>query len=130
MSDTVYVSFHDNISLQSANRIMTTCGQIIQQFNPKILYFAFSSGGGAVDSGVTVYNYLRGLPCKLVMHNVGSIDSIANAIFLAGKERYSTPNAAFLLHGVTWAFGQGANLTYSQMHETLSRFDAAEQLFA
>lgn len=130
MSETVYVTFHDNINSQSANRIITTCTQIIQQFTPKTLYFVFSSGGGSVDSGVAVYNYLRGLPCKVVMHNVGSIDSIANAIFLAGTERYSAPNAAFLLHGVSWGFGQGANLSYAQMKETLSRFDAAEQLFA
>jgi ATP-dependent Clp protease, protease subunit len=130
MSETVYLTFHDNITLQSANRIITTSTDILRQFNPKTLYFAFSSGGGSVDSGITVYNFLKGLPCRLITHNIGSIDLIANAIFLAGKDRYSTPNAAFLFHGITWNFGQGTSLTYSQMQETLSRFDAAEQLFA
>lgn len=64
------------------------------------------------------------------MHNVGSIDSIANAIFLAGEVRYATPISAFLLHGICWNFGQGASLTYSQMQETISRFNSAEQLSA
>lgn len=64
------------------------------------------------------------------MHNVGSIDSIANAIFLAGDERYATSTSVFLLHGITWNFQQPTTLTYSQMQEIISRFDSAEQLSA
>ena len=130
MSDIVYLTFHDNINLESANRLMNVCAKVIQQHNPQKLYFLFSSGGGSVDSGVTIYNYLRGLPQRVIMHNIGSIDSIANAIFLAGEERYATAISAFLLHGVSWNFGQGASLTYSQMQETSSRFNAAEDLSA
>jgi ATP-dependent Clp protease protease subunit len=94
------------------------------------LYFLFSSGGGMVDSGVALFNYLRALPQEITMHNVGSIDSIANAVFLAGDVRYAAPTSAFLLHGISWTFQQAASLTYSQMQETISRFDAAEQLSA
>ena len=130
MADTVYLTFHDNINLESVNRVMTICPRVIAQYDPKTLYFLFSSGGGGVDAGVTLYNYLRGLPQNIVMHNVGSIDSIANAIFLAGQFRYATPTSAFLLHGITWTFNQATTLTYTQMQETISRFDAAEQLFA
>ncbi len=130
MNDTVYLTFHDNITQESANRFMDFCAKSIQQYKPKQLYFLFSSGGGLVDSGVALFNYLRGLPQKIVMHNVGSIDSIANAVFLAAEVRYAAPTSAFLLHGITWNFGQGAILTYSQMQETMSRFDAAEQLTA
>lgn len=64
------------------------------------------------------------------MHNVGSVDSIACVVFLAGKVRYATSTSAFLLHGVNWNFPKGASLTYSKMQETISRFDAAEQLTA
>jgi len=130
MPDTIYLTFHDNITLESANRFMDFCTKAIQQYKPKQIYFLFSSGGGSVDSGVTLYNYLRSLPVKITMHNIGSIDSIANAIFLAGEERFSTPTAIFLLHGITWNFPQPTNQTYSQMQEIMSRFDAAEQLSA
>ena len=127
---TVFLTFHDNINLESVNRCMDFCNKAIQQYKPQQLYFLFSSGGGAVDSGVTLYNYLRGLPQEVIMHNVGSIDSIANVIFLAGKVRYATPASAFLLHGIYWTFPQGANLTYTQMQEQMSRFNAAEELTA
>ena len=130
MPDTVYFTFHDNISLESANRVIDFCNKAVVQYKPQRLYFLFSSGGGLVDSGVTLYNYLRSLPQEIIMHNVGSIDSIGNVVFLAGRVRYATPASAFLLHGIQWNFGQGASLTYSQMQETVSRFDAAEQLSA
>ncbi len=130
MTNTVFFTFHDNINLESANRFMDFCAKAIQQYRPKQLYFLFSSGGGMVDSGVTLYNYLRGLPQEIIMHNVGSIDSIANAVFLAGDVRYATSISVFLLHGITWTFNQVTTLTYSQMQETSSRFDAAEQLSA
>lgn len=130
MGDTVYLTFHDAINLQSVNRVMDFSAKAVLQYKPKKLYFLFSSGGGMVDSGVTLFNYLRGLPQEIIMHNVGSIDSIANVVFLAGKVRYATPMSVFLLHGISWTFQQGATLTYSQMQETMSCFDAAEQLSA
>jgi ATP-dependent Clp protease protease subunit len=130
VTDTVYLVFHDAISIESVNRFMNFCVLAMQQYQPKQLYFIFSSNGGAVDSGVTLYNYLRGLPQKIIMHNCGAIDSIANAIFLAGELRYATSTSAFLLHGISWNFNQGASLTYTQMQEQMSRFDAAEQLTA
>lgn len=130
MTETVYFTFHDAINPDSVNRVMDFTSKAIAQYNPKTLYFLFSSGGGFVDSGVTLYNFLRALPQKVIMHNIGSIDSIANAVFLAGHERYATPASAFLLHGISWTFQQGAALTYTQMQETMSRFDAAEQLSA
>lgn len=130
MQDTVYLVFHDGINEQSINRFMDFTSKVIAQYEPKTLYFLFSSGGGFVNSGIALYNYLRALPQETVMHNMGSIDSIANAIFLAGKKRYAVPASAFLLHGISWTFQQNSSLSYSQMQETLSQFDAAEQLTA
>ena len=37
---------------------------------------------------------------KLTVHNIGSVDSIGNVIFLAGEDRYAAENATFMFHGV------------------------------
>jgi ATP-dependent Clp protease, protease subunit len=50
--------------------------------------------------GITLYNTLRALPFELVTHNVGNVNSIDNAVFLAGAERYACPQATFMFHGV------------------------------
>lgn len=50
--------------------------------------------------GMTIYNTLRALPFRLTTHNVGNVDSIGNAVFLAGEKRYACPHSTFMFHGV------------------------------
>jgi ATP-dependent protease ClpP protease subunit len=130
MSDTVYFTFHDAIEMPSVNRVIDFTNRALTEHKPGRICYLISSSGGSVDSGVTLYNYLRALPLTVVMHNVGTVDSIANAVFLAGKERYATLASAFLLHGVMWNFHEKSTLSYPQLQEIMSRFDAAEQLVA
>lgn len=83
------------------------------------VYFLLSTGGGSVSYGFTLYNFLTQLPYKLVMHNVGSVDSIGGVIFLAGKERYSTENGTFLIHRVKGDFKE-STANDSNLREKLS----------
>jgi ATP-dependent protease ClpP protease subunit len=53
-----------------------------------------------VRHGITLYNFLRGVPFNLIVHNIGNVDSIGNAIFLAGETRYACPHSTFMFHGV------------------------------
>ena len=50
--------------------------------------------------GMNLYNILRGLPLELITHNVGNVDSIGNAVFLAGEKRYAAQHSTFMFHGV------------------------------
>jgi len=63
-----------------------------------------------VRDGVTLYNFIRSLPVKTIMHNIGIIDSIANVVFLAANERYANPSSSFLFHGVGFDVNQPARL--------------------
>lgn len=64
------------------------------------VHLLLSTPGGSVMSGMNLYNVLRALPFKLVTHNVGNVDSIGNAVFLAGEDRYACPHSTFMFHGV------------------------------
>ncbi len=77
---------------------MTLCGQIVTTHRSDI-YLMLSTQGGAVTSGFTIYNFLRGLPVKVTTHNIGNVDSIGNVIFLAGETRYACPHSTFMFHG-------------------------------
>ena len=87
---------------------------------------SFASAGGSVEGGVAMYNYLRALPVKIVMHNNGSIDSIANVIFHAADERKAAPHTTFLFHGVAMTLGTNPTLNRSQIQELLSQISALE----
>lgn len=122
---TVYLSLYLEVTQENVGRLIAAMIEGIKRENPDIIYILFSSRGGNVEAGVTLYNFLRALPVKLVMHNIGNVDSIAATVFLAADERYAAPHSSFLFHGVTWnlnANSWGKN----QVAEIVSNIEATE----
>ncbi len=118
--DVVYINYFDGIDMDRVRLLMSVCTQVIAQFKPKTLYFLFASPGGQVSAGIALYNFLKTIPPKIVMHNMSSVDSIGTVVFLAGDERYASPNTTFLFHGVEMQFKNGASLNLSKMDEIRS----------
>jgi len=128
--DIVCLVYHDEISVEKTKALMEICSNTVQQYKVKSLYFQFSSSGGSVDSAITLYNFLKSLPCEIIMHNTGSIDSAANVVFMAGDKRYAAPHTSFLFHGVAWNFGAEQQLKRAQIKESLSMVESAEDKIA
>jgi ATP-dependent protease ClpP protease subunit len=95
----VYVSFSAEISPHTTESLLAVMSNCVNQ-GVKAVYLLLSSPGGSVMNGLNIYNVLRGMPFELITHNVGNVDSIANAIFLAGSKRYACPHSTFMFHGV------------------------------
>lgn len=68
--------------------------------------------------GLNLYNVLRAMPFKLTTHNVGNVDSIGNAIFLAGARRLACPHSTFMFHGVGFDV-KGARFEEKDLRERL-----------
>jgi ATP-dependent Clp protease, protease subunit len=83
------------------------------------IYLMLSTPGGAVPSGLTLYNFLRSLPCRLVTHNMGNVDSIGNAVFLAADHRIACPHSTFMFHGVGFDVTNGMRLEEKNVRESL-----------
>jgi len=129
-SNTVYINFFDGINDKTIKILMAVCSDVIAQHKPDTLYFLFASGGGWVNSGIAFHNFLRSLPVKVVMHNMGTIDSIATVIFLAGEERFASPHSSFLFHGVEWTFSQPTSVSTSKLAEHSSQLKQDERKIA
>ena len=95
----VYVVFTAEITPNTVETLIQAFLNVLQQRIPKV-HLAISTPGGQVQSGITLYNFLRGLPIKLTAHNIGNVDSIGNAVFLAADTRYACKQATFMFHGV------------------------------
>lgn len=124
---TTYIQYYGKVNDNNARSLMSRCAQIIEGGNVQKLYFMFSSPGGNVQAGITLYNFLKALPVPIVMHNVGSIDSIANCIFLSADQRLSNLNASFLFHGISWNPG-GSQVDWAEMQERLSSFERDREM--
>lgn len=106
----VCVSFSAEINPSTTENLI---GVMANCANLKVskVYLLLSTPGGNVMNGLNLYNLLKGMPFELTTHNVGNVDSIGNAVFLAGSKRYATSNATFMFHGV------GFNITNDRFEE-------------
>lgn len=131
MSKVVYINFYEPINQDTANNFVRFVTDVVNHHQPTELYFLFASGGGGVDAGFYIHNFLRALQgkVKVTIHNVSSIDSIANVIFIAADKRFATPGATFLFHGVTWTFVNNT-LNKTQLKEIVSSISNMETSIA
>jgi ATP-dependent protease ClpP protease subunit len=81
-------------------------------------------------NGMNLYNVLRGLPAELVFHNVGNVDSIGNAIFVAGDDRYACAHSSFMFHGVGVDVQAGLRLEQKNTQEMLNNILADQNRMA
>ena len=93
----------------------------------KRVYLVMNSPGGSINAGITLYNYLRGMPVEVITHNIGQSDSICNVVFLAGDKRYAAPATSFLLHGISFSSSESMNFSRSDIEERLSQIKQDEK---
>jgi len=119
MNKQLVIKFFTPVSEQSSIDLMTTIDSAINS-GVDDLTLLMSTPGGSVFHGLSIYNYLQGLPLKnLTTHNFGSVDSIGVVIYCAGKVRNSSPQARFLIHGVSAQFQGQFSLEEPQLEERL-----------
>lgn len=95
----VFVSFSAEVVPNTSETLIAVVAQQVAN-GAKIVHLLLSTPGGNVMNGMNVYNMLRALPVHLITHNAGNVDSIGNAIFLAGAERQCCKHSTFMFHGV------------------------------
>jgi len=114
----VYVLFSAEINPNTAEALMSVMAQQANQGVPCV-HLLLSTPGGQVMNGINIYNFLRGVPFELVTHNVGNVDSIGNAIFLAGSRRYACKHSTFMFHGVGFNSLPNERLEQKNLQEKL-----------
>lgn len=85
------------------------------------LRFFISSGGGDMDSAISLYDYLKAFPVTVETIGVGRVESAAVLIFLAGSKRSVVKDCRFRLHEGLYTVGQPTN-TLQVHQETLGLF--------
>jgi len=115
---TCYINFYAGIDQRSVAALMRAVQNRLQEGVTRFVIL-ISSPGGQVAAGLSAYNFLKGIPAKIVTHNYGSVDSVAIVVYCAGTRRKSVPNARFFLHGVGFNVPQGTRFETKQLEEKM-----------
>lgn len=127
--DRVYIKYYAPVDEAHIKKLMDVVEEkLIEGVNEFVILI--SCHGGNVFHGLSAYNYLKGIPAKIITHNFGNIISMGIVIFCAGEERYSVPHGTFLLHGVQANFPKGAGLEEKQLEERLNSLKKDEENIA
>jgi len=106
MEKTTYINFFSLVWPPSVGALMNIISQKIQQGVEKIVLL-ISSPGGNVNSGLTLYSFLKRIPIELDTFNYESVDSIAVAVFCAGKKRFCVKDGKFFMHELQYNIPAG-----------------------
>lgn len=92
-----FYGFSGVIDDDGATRLAAAFNMAVNEGYDEV-HVCISSLGGYVHSGIYLYNHIRALPLNVVAYNVGSVASIAVAVFLAADTRYSSQHGVFMIH--------------------------------
>jgi ATP-dependent protease ClpP protease subunit len=124
-----FFNFRSDITSQTVNPLINAVFQQISNGATEV-HLLLSTGGGEVAAGMYAYNMLKGLPVPLTTHNVGNVDSIGNAVFLAGTHRVACKHSTFMFHSVGMNIAQPMRLELKNLRELLGTIDADQTRIA
>ncbi|NNG25365.1 ClpP family protease [Telluria aromaticivorans] len=123
------VHFIGPINHNSASTVRNLCLQALLNGATEI-ELHMSSEGGNMTAGFALYFFLKSLPVPLTTHNIGSVESVAVVIFLAGQKRYACPGTRFLIHPLHWGFGSLAAADHARVSEWRDCLDFDAERYA
>jgi ATP-dependent Clp protease protease subunit len=88
------------------------------------LHLIMSTPGGNISYGIAVHEMLRAVPMKVFTWNIGAIESISVAVFLAGSERYCSKHALFGFHNATTIYTADTVAELTSLYQRTANLDA------
>jgi len=113
-----YVGFNAGVDRRAAEQLVMVCGQAIAQGYSEIT-LCMTSVGGLLEHAYYAYGILDALPLKITTHNLGSVQSAANMLFLCGDQRYAMEGSTFFFHKSSFNASEGQVLTEAFITERL-----------
>lgn len=125
MTKTAYYGFTGVIEPSTATRIATAFNHAVNQRCDEI-HLCLSSVGGYVADGLYLYNHIRGLPVQVTINNIGTVMSIATAIYASADVRHCSEHGVFMIHP-TQIPGLQPNIQAEQLQSALTAALADDQ---
>ncbi|QVM89301.1 ATP-dependent Clp protease proteolytic subunit [Pseudomonas entomophila] len=115
------------INSSTCGNLINTCSRALQQ-GADLLQLNIATMGGECSYGFTLYNFLLSLPVPVHTHNLGTVESMGNILFLAGAHRTACACSKFLFHPFHWTL-HGA-VDHARMAEYAMSLDYDLRLYA
>lgn len=99
-----FIFYHGEISAAGARSTERLISDSLEKGEQSVT-LCIASGGGNVNAGAGLFNFVRMMPVPINTHCFGLCGSIAATIFLAGEHRTVAPASIFILHAASFIEG-------------------------
>lgn len=96
-----FLGFNYVIDRQSIANLIALAQQTVA-LRAKSITICICSTGGAPDQALYAFEVLSALPVPIHTHAIGTVQSAAITLLLAGAHRTAAPGTNFLLHDTVW----------------------------
>ncbi|WP_313027061.1 ATP-dependent Clp protease proteolytic subunit [Pseudomonas lopnurensis] len=121
------VHFTAPINALNTAQLIDRCTQAVQQ-GASELVIKIATMGGECSYGFSLYNFLIALPIPVHTHNLGTVESMGNIVFLAGERRTACRYSKFLFHPFHWNLN--GSVDHARMSEYAMSLDKDLDLYA
>lgn len=122
----LFLGFNWNIDNFAAAKLVHMLGAANHDKVPGIT-IVLTSHGGSPEQALFAANIIRGFPIPVYTHNVSTVQSAGNLIFLAGHKRFADPSATFMFHRTVFN-AQAASLTPEQLSLQASGINNSDKI--
>lgn len=112
------IRFLAPVNAQTSDRLFKVLDELVSK-GMTDLHLLLSTPGGSVFHGLSIHNYLKGIPVNVHTYNFGSVDSIGVVIYCAGDKRHTVPHSRFLIHSVKLTMNGKMSVDEKQIDEYL-----------
>ncbi|MDV7213018.1 ATP-dependent protease ClpP, protease subunit [Azotobacter beijerinckii] len=121
------IHFTGPINSSTCGQLINKCSQALKQ-DASELTIKIATMGGECSYGFSLYNFLMSLPIPVNTHNLGTVESMGNIIFLAGQRRTACHHSKFLFHPFHWTIH--GSVDHARMSEYAMSLDFDRVLYA
>jgi ATP-dependent protease ClpP protease subunit len=120
------INFTASINSSTCSQLIEKCSTAVQQ-DATALIINLATMGGECSYGFSMYNFLLTLPIPVHTHNLGTVESMGNIVFLAGQRRTACPHSKFLFHPFHWHLN--GSVDHARMAEYAMSLDYDLELY-
>lgn len=121
------IHFVGPINSSVSGQFIRKCSDAIKLGATELLV-QIATMGGECSYGFSLYNFLRALPIPVHTHNLGTVESMGNILFLAGDRRTASHRSKFLIHPFHWTLH--GSIDHSRMAEYAMSMDYDLELYS
>lgn len=120
------INFTASINSSTCSQLIEKCSTAVQQDATAVI-INLATMGGECSYGFSMYNFLLTLPIPVHTHNLGTVESMGNIVFLAGQRRSACPHSKFLFHPFHWHLN--GSVDHARMAEYAMSLDYDLELY-